>query len=125
MNVQVIETGNRPSVWTKARRFAPAGARVFGELLGAMDFADFAIIVLDWENKTGRLPQEIARPILYVQVHKVFPDYENHNHLTVESRVEVDEVFGDDAVTANIILDLAHELQEKVEDSTKRRAKWD
>lgn len=114
MEVEVVELGNRPATFTKARRFAPAGAATLGELLGQMPFADGAAIVLDWSNEMGLMPAEVAKPVLHVRVVKRLPEYRERNVLYVDDRFDIEDIFGGDNMTAEFILDLVKELEEKV-----------
>jgi len=121
MKIQVMEVGNRPAIMTNARLYAPAGARVFGEMLAAAEFADFAFVVLDWENVMKRLPEEASYPVLYVQVHKLFPGLDGQNHLTVEERFDVDDVFGNDSMTAETVVLTVEAIRDKMVHESRRR----
>lgn len=121
MIVRVAEMGNRPAMWTKARRFAPAGAQQFGETLGHLQFADAAMIVLDWSNVLAKMPSDVARPILYISVAKKLPEYETNNLLRVDCRLDVDDTFGGDNVTAEVIVDIIRELEETVTKKVAQR----
>lgn len=115
MDVTVSEIGERPAVFTKARRFAPAGAKVLGELLGQMQFGDRAEVVLDWSNSFGLMPDEASKPLLLVAVTKRFPQLPPPNVLTVHDRLDVDDLFGGDNMTAESIRDIVNALRDKME----------
>jgi hypothetical protein len=121
MEVEVVELGDRPTTFTKARRFAPAGARVLGESLGQMGFADGAAVVLDWSNELGQMPSEVAKPVLHVRVIKRLPEYTERNVLFVDVRLDIEDIFGGDNMTAESIRDIVQELQEKVEQQVALR----
>jgi len=121
MQVEVVEMGDRPNVWTKARRFAPEGARVIGNALEPYDFADIALILLDWSNSYDLMPAEVAIPLIHIRVMKKMPEYTDRNLLTVDARLDVEDVFGHDEVTAEIIADLVQELQTKVREQIEFR----
>lgn len=121
MDVKAVEMGNRPLLMTKARRFAPAGAKVLGELLGDQTWADYAWVVLDWENETKSQPDDSHKPILVVQVHKLLPEYTERNHLTIEVTLDVEDIFGGDNMTAESILNIVHELRMKVDEQVAMR----
>ena len=121
MQVDVVEMGDRPTVMTKARRFAPEGARIFGAYLSELSFADGAALVLDWSNEMGGLPIDVSKPILYVRVIKKLPQFERRNVLTIDERLDVEDVFGNDTMTADYIRDLVHELEEKIDQQVTQR----
>lgn len=121
MEVEVVEVGERPQVLTKARRFAPAGARVLGEVLGQMEFGDGAAVVLDWSNNLGLMPEETAKPVMHVRVVKRLPMFTERNVLYVDVRLDVDDVFGGDNMTAESIRDIVNELRDKVEQQVTLR----
>ena len=114
MQVDAIELGERPVIFSRARRYAPAGAKAFADLLAKHDFADNAFIVLDWKNQLGQVPTEVGKPMLHIRVRKILREYSTNNILTVDSRLDVDDVFGNDEVTAEVIVDLVQELRNTV-----------
>lgn len=115
MDVTVSELGDRPVVLTKSRQFAPAGAKVLGEVLGQMQFGDRAEVVLDWSNSFGLMPDDASKPILYVAVAKRFPQFAPPNTLTVYDKLDVDDLFGGDNITAESIRDIVNALRDKME----------
>lgn len=121
MAVRVMELGSRPTLFTKARAFAPQGAKTFGEMLGSRDFADAAVVILDWSNVLKAQPDEVAKPVLVLRVAKGYPDL--GETLTVESRIAVDDVFGGENIDRSLMLDLVKELGDKVADAYARRKK--
>lgn len=121
MDVTVSEMGERPVTLTKSRRFAPAGAKVLGEVLGQMQFGDRAEVVLDWSNSFGLMPAEVAKPLLLVSVTKRFPQFEDKNILTVYDKLDVDDLFGGDNMTAESIRDIVNALRDKMEFAFEQR----
>lgn len=121
MEVEVVEMGDRPLTLTKARRFAPAGARVLGEVLGQMEFADGAAVVVDWSNALGQLPPDAVIPVLHVRVVKRLREYTERNVLYVDARLDIEDIFGGDNITAESIRDIVNELREKVEEQVQLR----
>lgn len=122
MKVIAGELGDRPSVLTRARRFAPEGLRVLADLLGRLDFADTASVVLDWENVLGRQPDEVAIPVIIAQVSKRVTSVTSPNNvLTIEVRLDVEDLFGNDAITANHLVDIVQGMREKMDSSIAQR----
>lgn len=119
MIVELEELGNRPTVWTKPRRFAPQAAHAMAQYLSAREFADKGFVVLDWEDVTGQLPSEAARPILYLQVVKAVPEI--GQTVRIETRYDVDDIFSADSMTPTIIVDLIRGMEEAVEREVARR----
>lgn len=109
MNVVAVELGDRPAILTYSRRFAPEGVKLIAELLGHMQFADDGIVVLDWSNVTNRQPQEVAKPVVFISALKRVHD----KTLTVEVRLDVDDTFGRDQITAEDFLVIIKSLEDK------------
>ena len=116
MIVEVHETGTRPSILTKARRFAPQAAHALANYLQTREFAGKVFIVLDWSNETGQLPNDAIRPVMYVQAVRDVP---GKGQLRVEQKYDVDDIFGRDSMTPTILVDLCHELEEAVEKAVR------
>ena len=111
MNVAAVEMGDRPTVFTKARRFAPEGVKVLAELLGHFDFADGAVIVLDWDNSTGRQPDDAHYPVVFITVVKsVGPE----QFARVEVRLDVEDTFGRDEIMAEDFVVIVQSLEKKM-----------
>lgn len=121
MRVEVVEMGERPPLFTQARRFAPEGAKVFGEALELQEFADAALVVLDWTNELGTMPDEVAVPVLHVRVFKYLPEFTIRNTLRVDVRLDVEDIFGNDEMTHEVILDTINEMREKVDEQIALR----
>lgn len=122
MNVRVAEVGQRPFGLTSARKYAPAGAAIIGEVLGAAEFADYAEVVLDWTNELRLQPDEVAKPVLMIATVRRFPDLSPpDNVLTITVRLDVDDLFGNDEITAAAIHDIVREMEEYSNEATQRR----
>lgn len=109
--------GNRPSLWTNARRYAPVGARELGEMLERFGFADFATVVLDWSNETGLQPEEAYKPVIIVDTFR----HVGHRTLTVRVRLDVEDLFGNDEVTADMLLDVVSDMEKKTLSELERK----
>lgn len=121
MKVDAVEMGERPAAWTLARRYAPAGTKVLAELLEQQDFADIGLIVLDWSNQIEAVPDEAAKPVLHIRVYKHLSEYTVNNTLRVDARLDVEDVFGNDEMSAEVMVDLVRELRDKVEQQVTMR----
>lgn len=93
MIVEVAETGERPSVLTRARLNAPSGCKRLGELFAQQDFADKAIVMLDWQ------PDEIGgtEPIVRVWAYKQV----GRRVMTLSQLYAVNDIFERNIVTTN------------------------
>lgn len=120
MNVVAVEMGDRPLIMTKSRRFAPEGVKLLAETLGHMQFADDGIVVLDWSNATGRQPDEIAKPVVFISALKNVGE----RTLTVEVRLDVEDTFGRDALIAEDFLVIIRSMEDKM-NSTLEQSKED
>lgn len=110
MNVVAVELGNRPIIMTKARRFAPEGVKLLAEVMGHMRFADDGIVVLDWSNETGRQPDEVAVPVVFISTLKRVGE----RVLTVEVRLDVEDTFGNDTLVADDFLNIISSMEDKM-----------
>lgn len=121
--VRAFELGERPAVLTKARTNAPQACIVLADLLANVQFGDAGVVVLDWEDSMGQQPVETRKPVIFIQLHKWLPGVTENNHLTVESRLDVDDVFGGvDYMTNSLLRDIVFELQEKAKESLAKAA---
>lgn len=116
MIVEVHETGRRPAIMTKQRRFAPQAAHAMANYLQTREFAGKAFVVLDWSNETGQLPDDAVRPILYLQAVRDVP---GKGQVRVETKYDVDNIFSKEFMTPTILVDLCHELEEAVEKTVR------
>ena len=119
MNVAAVELGDRPALFTKSRRFAPEGVKVLAEVLSHMQFASDGIIILDWTNQLDLQPEAVAIPVVVVRTIKHFPEWEQS--LTVEVRLDVEDLFGNDNVTAENLLDIAQSIESSFIEAVERR----
>lgn len=118
MIIEIHETGSRPLILTKARRFAPQAMHGMANYLQTRGFAGKVFLVLDWSNETGQLPADAVKPILYVQAVRDVP---GKGQLRVEQKYDVDDIFGGDTMTPTILVDLCHELEEAVERAVREK----
>lgn len=116
MNVVAVEMGDRPRLMTKARRFAPEGVKLLAELLGHMRFADDGIVVLDWQNVTNRQPEEAWVPVVFVSAVKRVGE----RYLTVEVRLDVEDLFGNDQIVADDFLSIVRSMEDKMNATIER-----
>ncbi len=120
MNVVAVELGERPVLFTKSRRFAPEGVKMLAELLGHMQFATDGIIILDWSNQLDLQPDATAIPVVVIRTIKHFPDW--GQSLTVEVRLDVEDLFGRDEVTAAELVDTVHAIEAKFLATVEQRS---
>lgn len=119
MNVVALELGERPAILTKSRRFAPEGAKLLAQTMEHFGFADDGMIILDWSNETGMQPEEIARPVLVVRTGKSVPEADGR-YLTVEVRLDVEDLFGNDEIVASDFLDIIKQMEDKMLSTIER-----
>lgn len=124
MRVKSWEEGDRPTIMTRARQFAPQARRAFVEMLASQDWATHAFVVLDWTGtiafidpggSSKDLPQGVldkASPVMYIQVIKSMPQL--GGSVVVEHRIEVDDVFGGIVITGADLADLVLQLKEEL-----------
>ena len=110
MNIIAAEVGDRPLVMTKSRRFAPEGTKLLAELLGHMEFADEGNVVLDWSNVMGEQPDEVAKPVVYVNTMKRVGE----RILTVRVRLDVEDTFGRDTLIADDFVTIVSSMEKKM-----------
>ena len=119
--VQVIEMGYRPAIMTPARTNAPQAATALGQMFEQRRFGELAVVILDWDNSLGQLPPDAVKPILYMEVTRWFPEYGESVSLTVQGRIDVDDVFGGDVLTRSVMEELVNELGETLAKKAKEK----
>lgn len=127
MKVKSWEEGNRPTVMTRARLFAPQARRAFTEMLASQDWAHIGYVVIDWTGRIAFIDPasgqsqdgpalDKALPVMYIQVIKAMPQL--GGTCIVEHRIDIDDVFGGNVITgadlADLVLSLKEELDAKV-----------
>ena len=112
MKVIAAEVGQRPAVMTRSRRFAPSGVKLIAETLGQFEFADEAAIVLDWSNVMGEQPDEVAKPVVFIETTKRVAD----KVLTVKVRLDVEDTFGRDTLMADDFIMIIRQMEDKTND---------
>ena len=121
MNIRAVELGTRPFILTPARRYAPQGVKRLAELLGNETFAEDGMVVLDWSNETERQPTEVAKPVIFVATMKQYKE----RILTVEVRLDVDELFGSDNIVAEDFTHIIRSMEDKTNASIAREKEWE
>lgn len=125
MNVVAVEVGDRPSIFSKARRYAPRGVKRLGELLGEMDFADNGFVTLDWTNSLKLQPDEASIPVVIIRASKRVPAIVSPDNLcTVEVRLDVEDLFGNDNITASILMDIVQSMGDSMRDAIEKRLRY-
>ena len=87
----------------------PVGDGGAGGTLGQFEFADEAGIVLDWSNVMGEQPDEIAKPIVFIDTVK----HVGEKSLTVRVRLDVEDTFGRDTMMAEDFIMIIQSMEEK------------
>lgn len=111
MMVEVIEWGERPSLWTKARTQAPVGVKFLGEMFAMQDWADKAIVVLDWQ------PEELAQSehkhdaIVRVSVYKRY----DGKLLTLEQNFDVTDLFSANQISQKELGWITEDFRKKLD----------
>lgn len=116
MQIVALEVGQRPALMTKSRRFAPEGVKLLAEVLGHMEFAEEANIVLDWSNVMGEQPDETAKPVVFINTMKRV----GARILTVKVRLDVEDTFGRDTLIADDFLAIIRSMEEKMNDTIEQ-----
>lgn len=126
MKVIVTEHGNRPSVMTKARVIAPQAARYLADQLADKEFADSAVIMVDWSGDLfwqgeGPMPEELKLPVMVVIVEKRYPMF-NNALLTIDYKLELEDFFGRDNATKDDLHEIVENIETKVRTEENRRS---
>ena len=127
MSVLAKEVGERPVLMTQARRFAPAAVVHLGRLFEQENFADSVVILLDWngdvfwDTDNGPMPPELAKPAIHVVVEKSYPQYKKENRLTLDMRLDIEEMFGHDNATPDDLQEVVNAFKEQVRKQEARR----
>jgi hypothetical protein len=124
MKVIAVEVGDRPDLATKARIIAPQAAKFLGSQLEDKTFADIAEIVIDWDGDmhwsgSGPMPEELRKSIMYVWVHKYYPQI--NRWLKVDYNLDLEEMFGRDEAKAEDLFEIIENLETKVREEEKKR----
>lgn len=127
MPVLAKEVGDRPALMTQARRFAPAAVVHLGRLLEQEDFADSAVILLDWngdvfwDDSAGPMPPELKHPAIHVVVEKFYPEFKTNNRLRLDQRLDIEEMFGHDNATPDDLQEVVNGFREQIRKQEARR----
>ena len=114
MIVEVAEVGDRPKVWTRSRLNAPGGVKKLGELFSRQDWADKAIVMLDWQ------PEEIehaSEPVVRVYVVKRV----GGGLVTLDARYAVLDLFERDIVNIRELGWITEDFKQKLDYEIQRR----
>jgi len=85
-----------------------------------MEFADNAFVALDWSNELGLNPSGDTKPIVYVRVAKrTF--FDKKPVITTEVRLDVEDLFGTDSMTAENLLMVVQQIADKMQLEIFRR----
>ena len=123
MKVLAKEEGKRPYTMTKARKYAPAAVIHLGRLLETEDFADSAVILLDWDGDLflEGLPKDMQTPTIHIIVEKFYPQYKKNNRLSLDAHLDVEEMFGHDNATPDDLREVVESFKTQVEKQEARR----
>lgn len=109
MQVIVRENGIRPFLSTPARLNAPAGAKALADLLSIEDWADFAILTIDYEG-------DGFTPAFVMKVVKWFPEHKGR-YLSADWVIDLDDAFGvdnfDQALSKQMVFELKQLMEER------------
>lgn len=124
MKVLVVENGERPNLFTKARTIAPQAATYLANILEDEVFADTAGIVIDWTGSIGwsgdgPVPDGLKQEIMWVEVVKHYP--QNGQTLRVDYKLDLDDFFGRDNATGEDLHEIVENLRAKVYAEEKRK----
>lgn len=124
MKVAATEKGSRPSTLTKARVIAPQAAKFLAEQLQDKDFADSAIIMVDWDGDfnwkgDGPMPSDLRVPAMLVFAEKWYPQWSAR--LIVDYRLDLEDFFGQDNATSDDLHMVVQGLEDKFREQESLR----
>lgn len=111
MMVEVVEAGERPSVLTKARMQAPVGSKFLGELFARQDWADKAIVMLDWQPEELAQSEHKSDAIVRVSVYKRWEG----RLLTLEQNFDVNDLFSANTITQQELGWITEDFRKKLD----------
>lgn len=118
MIVEVAEVGSRPVLWTKARLNAPHGVRKLGELFSEQNWADKAIVVLDWQPEeladSEHKHDAIVRVFIYKRVREL------GRRIDLNLNLDVNDLFSKDVITASELGWVTDEFKKKLDYELQR-----
>lgn len=118
MIVEVAEVGERPQLWTKARLQAPKGCAKLGELFGQQDWADKALVILDWQPEELKDSERKHDAIVRVFVFKRVPDL--GRRLDLQQNFDVNDIFSVDQITINELGWITEDFKNKLDYELQR-----
>lgn len=124
MRVAATERGKRPSTLTKSRVIAPQAAVFLAKIFEDKDFADAAIIVIDWKGDMnwhgeGDMPVEFRVPVMLVYVEKFYPEL--NARLIVDLKLDLEDFFGQDNATSDDLHEVVLSLEKKITEAYENR----
>jgi hypothetical protein len=111
--VEVAEVGTRPQLWTKARLQAPGGCKKLGELFSQQDWADKALVILDWEPEELKDSEHKHDAIVRVFVFKRVPD--KGKRLDLQQNFDVNDIFSADQITIKELGWITEDFKKKLD----------
>ncbi len=121
MEAVAFETGLPSKVTTNARRFARQGAVILAELLEHCSFADTSSVIIDWDDSFNRQPEGAAKPVMYVVAVKEIRAVEVNPFVRVEVRLDIEDLFGNDNITAENLVGLVSEMETSMNEAIAKR----
>ncbi len=115
MKVEVFEHGERPTVTTKARRFAPQGAKALADLFASHEFAHYAIITLDWTGDMllAKVPYALGtQPVMHILVSRFHPEFNRRRE--VEWVIDMEDAFGSDNFDNSVLRDIVQQAEDQL-----------
>jgi len=124
MQVAVAEVGSPSKVTSRARRFTPQGAVILGQLLERFTFADTGSVLIDWSDELGNQQVPNPYPVMYVRASKRLP-YDKQPYVNVEVRLDVEDLFGNDNVTADNLVEVVMQMESAMLQEIEKRRNAD
>jgi hypothetical protein len=98
LRVDLSEVGERPQIATAARLNAPQGAKVIADALADKDFAQHAVLVLDWE-----------KGVLAIAMAKRYPDI--GRRADIDFVVDMEDAFTRDQFGLETVMEIIDHLE--------------
>lgn len=118
MKTIVREMGDRPAMLTPARMNAPQGAKALADMLAPLDFADLAILTLDWEG-------DGFTPAFVVECTKWVPKYSPSNLQLEPWVIDMEDAFGVGNMTNSTLQEMVSSMREAMESALERRERFE
>lgn len=127
MRVLAKEEGERPTLMSKGRKNAPAAVIHLGRLFELEEFADSAVILLDWDGDLlwneadGPIPDDMRVPAIHIVVEKEYPQWKVNNRLRLDQRLDIEEMFGHDNATPDDLNEVVEGFKTQIAKQEARR----